>query len=323
MSKFVVRFLTTSAAIAGLLAGSAPAVAGQGPPNINGIFGAILNSALLAQGRQAWQHRPLSDYNCLEAHGVSVDQLAANGVGPDDPRVQQMFAQCAHDAANQTPAPPVTAASTAGPNNPSFMVDGLVLGSAVDPDSPGYKAYKCRPSDQFPGFKWCGIGHALTGKFGPFQSYVTILHSDANTAVFILQDVFPAHFAPGDAEREIERLSQTFGQPARILNGDPRPDASHSVIATWGDVTLTPLDEATMDQLRRGDAITAGLLIDFLADSKKSASEGLPVFHLGGGAGYIWAARFDDSGTGRLRLPARSRLGSKRQAGRWLQLDHR
>ena len=304
MSKFVVRFLTTSAAIAVLLAGSAPAFAGQGPPNINGIFGAILNSALLAQGRQAWQHRPLSDYNCLEAHGVSVDQLAANGVGPDDPRVQQMFAQCAHDAANQTPAPPVTAASTAGPNNPSFMVDGLVLGSAVDPDSPGYKAYKCRPSDQFPGFKWCGIGHALTGKFGPFQSYVTILHSDANTAVFILQDVFPAHFAPGDAEREIERLSQTFGQPARILNGDPRPDASHSVIATWGDVTLTPLDEATMDQLRRGDAITAGLLIDFLADSKKSASEGLPVFHLGGGAGYIWAARFDDSGTGRLRLTA-------------------
>ena len=54
-----------------------------------------------------------------------------------------------------------------------------------------------------------------------------------------------------------------------------------------------------MDTLRRGETITAGLLIDFLADSRKSAREGLPVFHMGGGAGYIWAAKFDDSGKGR------------------------
>src|SRR5271157_710280 len=144
----------------------------------------------------------------------------------------------------------------------------------------------------------------MTGKFGPFDSFVTILHSNANTAVFILQDVIPAHFSPGDADREIQRLSQHFGQAARVLTGDPRADAPHSVIAAWGDVALTPLDESTLDDLRRGETITAGLLIDFLADSQKSAREGLPVFRMGGGAGYIWAAKFDDNGKGRLRIVA-------------------
>ena len=76
------------------------------------------------------------------------------------------------------------------------------------------------------------------------------------------------------------------------------------MIAAWGDVTLTPLDESIMGALRRGETITAGLLIDFLAGSQKSAREGLPVFHLGGGVGYLWAATYDDNGKGRLRMTA-------------------
>ena len=76
------------------------------------------------------------------------------------------------------------------------------------------------------------------------------------------------------------------------------------MIAAWGDVTLTPLDESIMGALRRNETITAGLLIDFLAGSQKSAREGLPVFHLGGGAGYLWAAAYDDNGKGRLRMTA-------------------
>ena len=133
---------------------------------------------------------------------------------------------------------------------------------------------------------------------------MTILHSDANTAVFILQDVIPAYFAPGDADREIQRLSQYFGQSARVYNSDARADAPRSVIATWGDVTLTPLDQPTLDALSRGETINAGLIIDFLADPRKSARQGLPVFHIGGGSGYIWSAMVDDSGKGRLRITA-------------------
>ena len=220
MSKFVVRFSWSSIAVAIALGAAAPSRAGQNAPDIGGILGAILNSALINQARQEWQHRPLVDYTCLQVHNVSADQLAANGIGPNDPRVQRMFAECARDAANQPPAP-VTAVLRMNPYNPDFVVDGLAVGGVVYPESPAYRAYKCHPSEQFPGYTWCAIKHSFRGKFGAYAtSWVTILHSDANVVAFILQDVIPAYFASNDAEREIQRLSQHFGQSARIYTGE-------------------------------------------------------------------------------------------------------
>ena len=290
MLKLAVRSLPRTAAVALLLgAGSPQAIAGQAPPDIGGILGAILNSALANQARQEWQNRPVADYSCLEAHNQSADRLAASGIGPNDPRVQRIFSQCAQEAARavrDVPQPVATASS--GSYNPDFVVDGLALGAAVYPDSPSYKAYKCRPSQEFPGFTWCGIKHPMTGKFGPFDSWTTILHSDANTAVFILQDIVPAYFSPGDVDREIQRLSLRFGQAARVLNGDARADAPHSVIAAWGAVTLTPLDESTVDELRRGENVTVGLVTDFLGDSGSPPAKVCLC--------SIWAAGRDTSG---------------------------
>jgi hypothetical protein len=298
------RTLRTSLAVT-IALGAATSAHGQSGPNIGGIFGAILNSPVADQARREWQNRPVAEYNCLAAHNMSAAQLAASGIGPTDLRVQRILSQCAREASpvGGGKVSPVTTTTT-GPHNRDFAVDGLAVGAAVYPDSAAYKAYTCRPSDQFPGFKWCTTRHPMIGKFGPYDSSLTILHSDANLVVFVLQDVLPAHFAVGDTEQEIQRLSQRFGQSAHVLHGDPRPEAPNSIIASWGDVTLTPLDDATMDALRGGETITAGLLIDYLGDAKKSAQEGLPVFHMGGGAGYIWAAKFDDSGRGRLRITA-------------------
>ena len=284
MARVAVRSLQWSVVIAFLLgAQSLLAVAGQAPPDIGGILGTILNSALAEEARREWERRPITDYSCLEVHSLSADRLAAEGIGPNDPGIQRVFSECARDAGSAAKGMliPVAATSSAS-DNPDFVVDGLAVGAPVHPDSAVYKTYKCTPSDQFPGFTWCATKHHMRGKFGPYDSWVTILHSDANILVFILQEIVPAYFSPGDAETEIDRLSQHFGQAARVLNGDPRPDAPHSVIAAWGDVTLTPLDESIMGALRRGETITAGLLIDFLAGSQKSAREGLPVFHLGG-----------------------------------------
>src|SRR5271170_1920146 len=127
MPKPAVRSLHWLAVIA-LLGARAPAIAGQAPPGFGGIIGAILNSALTNQARQEWQNRPIAEYGCLEAHDVSADQLASNGIGPNDPRVQRLFARCAQDAANAAKvaiSPAVTAPS--GSYNPDFVVDGLAV----------------------------------------------------------------------------------------------------------------------------------------------------------------------------------------------------
>ena len=247
-------------AIALLLgAGSPQAIAGQAPPDIGGILGTILNSALANQARQEWQNRPIADYSCLEAHNQSADRLAASGIGPNDPRVQRIFAQCAQEAARAVKGRPSPVVTTSSGSNPDFVVDGLAFGAAVYPDSPSYKAYKCRPSQEFPGFTWCGIKHPMTGKFGPYR--LVDNHPSFGRQYRGLH--FTGHhtrlFFPGDVDREIQRLSQRFGQAARVLNGDARADAPHSVIAAWGDVTLTPLDKSTVDELRRGENITAAL----------------------------------------------------------------
>jgi hypothetical protein len=208
MPKLAVRSLPRSVAIALLLgAGSPPAIAGQAPPNFGGILGAILNSALTDQARREWQDRPIADYSCLEAHNLSAGRLAADGVSPNDPRVQRIFAQCADEAAIRAR---VAISPVVASHNHDFVVDGLAVGAAVRPDSPVYRAYKCRPSDEFPGFTWCAIKHPMSGRFGPYDSWVTILHSDTNIAVFILQDVTPAYFSPGDAEREIDSSFPVF-----------------------------------------------------------------------------------------------------------------
>ena len=143
-----------------------------------------------------------------------------------------------------------------------------------------------------------------SGRFGPYTNWLSILHSDAYKMAQISQAVVPAFFKPGDIDREIQRLSQYFGQEARILNAEPRPGAPHATLAVWGAVTLNPLGDATLGALRRGEQIHSGLLADFVGDARKSARLGLPVYSLGGGAGYLWGADFDDSGKGSLRITA-------------------
>ena len=305
-NKFVASLAGSCLSLAAFFSALSGTACAQGRPlNVEGLFGAILNNALAQQDHQLWANRPIAEYNCLESHNTSADILTNSGIGPNDPRVQRMFAQCAAQNASQPGAAGTQMLrARAGTYNSNFAVDGVSVGDELNPDSAGYKAFKCRASTDYPGFEWCGLRRPMKGPSGPYDTYMTIFHSDANVAVLILQDVIPAYFAPGDSEREIQRLSKLFGQTPHVLNGEPNSDAPHSVIAYWGDVTLTPLAQDLVDAVRRGDAVHAGLVIDYLGDSKKSAIDGMPIFHLGGGAGYVWSAKYDDAGKGRLRLTA-------------------
>jgi hypothetical protein len=277
---------------------SSPAIAiAQGNNQIPGIFGlfnGIISNAIVQEARQKWESVPLADYNCLSNRGVSVDDLIAHGIGPKDPRVRQILAQCG------TPPPDVRPAGAAAAAQAQYIVDGIALGAIVDIDSDS--RFSCHDSDDFVGFRWCQSHRTETGRFGPHTIWSSILHSDKNQAVYVTEAIVPATFSQGDSDAELQRLSQMFAQPANVIPPPPQLGARHAVLATWGQVTLSELDQATMQALRNGDPIHRGVLADFLGDPRKSARAGLPVYSIGGGPGYVWNADYDDSGRGALRL---------------------
>ena len=325
------RFSISAAAVAFSLTGSA-AQSGQQIPGLFGIFTGLMNTAIVDAARREWQTRPFSDYNCLARHGVSADQLANLGIGPEDQRARQMLSECAF--APPTPAAPVLAApapaapalaapaaaepvlaapvpvapqpakeNIAAPPNPNFIVNGLALGAPFGAPPDAAVGYACHASDDYPGFAWCQWRHAETRKFGPETTWMSVFRSQTNAAVEITQAVDPAFFRQGDTEREIRRLSRDFGQQARVIATD-LPSGGRAVIAAWGAVALTPLDSATIDALRSGAPVHSGLLVGALGDLRASARIGLPVYGLGGGAGFIWSANYNGSGKGVLRITA-------------------
>ena len=76
------------------------------------------------------------------------------------------------------------------------------------------------------------------------------------------------------------------------------------VDATWGKVTLEPLDRDSINTLADGKSPKVGYLVDFVGNFSRSAKEGLPIYRVSGGAGFLWVASFDQRGRGTLRLTA-------------------
>jgi hypothetical protein len=291
---------------------------GEQIPGLVGIFSGLINTAIVDGARRDWQTRSLSDYNCLARHGVSADQFASRGIGPEDPQVRQILSECAfaapapvapqsvNGAATAPPSPdyaPPPSSNYPAPPSPNYVVNGLALGAPLGPPADSVGGYVCRASDDYPGFSWCQSHHPESRKFGPETVWMSVFRSQTNATVEITQAVDPAFFRQGDVEREIQRISRDFGQQARVIAAD-LPSGGHAVIAAWGAVTLTPLDSATMDALRSGAPVHSGLIVGALGDPRASARLGLAAYGLSGGAGFIWSANYNSSGKGVLRITA-------------------
>jgi hypothetical protein len=185
---------------------------------------------------------------------------------------------------------------------PTYVVEGIALGSKVKADSSAYREYKCGPSDQFEGFTWCQRSRRDSERRRSFEATYSILHSKDGTVVYANRTQQPALLDASKADRDIQNYSRKLGGPPKITKMPRQSGLSDAIVATWGKIELEPLDSESVRSLAEGKSPKKGLLIDFLGNFTRSAHEGLPIYRIVGGAGFLWAGSFDQKGRGTLRF---------------------
>jgi hypothetical protein len=192
-----------------------------------------------------------------------------------------------------------------GVHSSAYAVSGVVLGAPVQFDSAAFKDYKCTPSNQFDGFTWCQKTRQEKERRGKYISTYSILHSLSGIAVYIDRYLEPAFFGAREADDDIRQYSRNIGETPRITRMPQRAGFPNGILASWGKVELEPLDNDSIKALAEGRrATTKGHVVDFIGDFARSATNGLPIYRISGGAGFVWVASFDQRGRGTLRLTA-------------------
>jgi hypothetical protein len=282
------------------LLGSASLALAQRPDDFLRTFGTIAQSATVQATQAAWAKLPSEEVGCirdaLHQQGGSVEALTQWGVMPSDPRLANERSNCRKQSERQEPQP-------TGSQRSVYTVGGVALGATVQSESSAYREYKCGPSDQFDGFTWCQKTHKGKERRGSFNAIYSILHSPDGVTVYVNRYQEPAFFGASEADDEIQRYSRKIGESPRITRMPHRAGFPNGILASWGKVELEPLDNDSIKALAKGRRPnTKGYFIDFIGNFARSAKEGLPVYRLSGGAGFVWAASYGRKGRGTLRF---------------------
>jgi ribosomal protein L9 len=185
-----------------------------------------------------------------------------------------------------------------------YAVDGVTVGTQLNFDSASYREYKCSPSDQFDGLTWCQKTRSDKERRRSYVAAYSLLHSRHGNILYINRTQEPAFLNPKEVEVNIQRYSRKIGESPRIMKMPHRGSLPDGLIAVWGKITLEPLDQESIKTLADGKNPRKGFLIDYLRDFTRSAKQGLPIYRIDGGPGFIWAASFDQKERGTLRLAA-------------------
>lgn len=166
-----------------------------------------------------------------------------------------------------------------------------------------YRELTCAPSRHYDGFTECQRQTAEHSRRRRISESTSLLHAADGSAVYLNQGFEPVVMGDEDADDEIARMSQKFGKAALLPLLDARGTRT-GVMAAWGAVSLLPLEPERRQALATGTDDEAGILIDHIGNLQRSAQQGLPVYRIGGGAGYIWSASWNGRGRGTLRMVA-------------------
>jgi hypothetical protein len=280
--------------------GTATVALAQSLDDIINQLPAIAQSGIAKLAESEWKKLPSTELDCinqkLRERGDSSQSFAQRGIFPFDSRVAEIRSQCRSSPASTTPDQ-----SSAQTN---YAVDGIAVGSRLKLDSAAYRDYKCSPSEQFDGLTWCQRARNDQERRGAPAATYSILHAHDGSIVYVNRFQERAFFGRNEADKDIQQYSRKIGEAARITKMPHRAGLPDGMIALWGATTLEQLDQDSIKILAEGKSPRKGLLVDFIGNFTRSAKEGLPVYRIGGGAGSMWAASFDQAGRGTLRFAA-------------------
>jgi hypothetical protein len=272
----------------------ATATFAQSPSDIINRVERFVQSTIAKAAEAEWKKLPQTEFSCvdqkLQERGDSIQTVVKRGVFPSDRRVSHIRSQCRSSDQQSTES--------------RYAIDGLTVGSRIGLDSAAYREYSCSPSEQFDGFTWCQKTRNDKERRGSFTATYSLLHAGDGKIVYVNRYQQPAFFDSNEADEGIQRYSRKIGGPPRIIEMPHRADPPDGMIALWGTTTLERLDQNSTQILSEGKSPKKGLLIDFIGNFARSAKEGLPIYRIGGGAGFIWVASFDQRGRGTLRFAA-------------------
>jgi hypothetical protein len=183
-----------------------------------------------------------------------------------------------------------------------YGIDGLTLGSKVAYGTPAYRPYQCGPSQKFEGFVWCT--KTIGDKEMRGRIKASILHAQDGTIVYINRYQEPAHWSGDEVADDIQRYSGKIGEEPHIIQLPTRPGLPKGILVAWGKVVLEPIVGDELRLLGEDKPLQTGIAIDFIGNFTQSARQGLPIYRLAGGAGFVWAASYNQSGRGTLRFSA-------------------
>lgn len=255
---------------------------------VTGVAKSVSSLAALAE----WKKLPSGKSFCIEQYlgqqGSSVSALIQQGITPSDSRIASIRALCRSSTNPQ---------AQRSVQSSIYVVDGLPLGGQLSFDSDIYRSYNCVPSEQFFGFTWCqrkSQERDIQGR-GQLTSSFSILHSQDGSAFYINHYLEPAWFSGNEANDDIKSRTKKLGAPARIIPMPQQSSVPNGMIVVWGNVILEPLDPTNVSELAAGHDVRAGLMIDHIGNFQRSAQQGLPIYRLIGGAGYVWAASWNQA----------------------------
>jgi hypothetical protein len=201
-------------------------------------------------------------------------------------------------------AQPISLTRTTTAQTDPYSVDGLALGSKVAFGSGVYWQYHCAPSQKFQGFVWCTKASSEKEVRGRFKVWFSILHAQDGTVAYVNRYQEPAYWAANEVVDDIQRYSLKIGEEPHIIQSPARPGLPKGTLATWGNVVLEPIVGDELKLLAEDKPLEKGIAIDFIGNFTQSARQGLPIYRLAGGAGFVWAASYNQSGRGTLRFSA-------------------